>query len=225
MVAGEPLSYHWFIYAMQAHLIDAPGVDRIDTVFRLMPVLLVPVLVSLAAVVARQLAGAGRGRSPGGGADRHRRQQPADPLGRPQRSPDPLERRRRFARDTHRCTGRTARRRPSGWVAGVACLGLAVAFIRRAPEDRIAPAWLLVPFMVLAVGAKSSQLPVVRAPAWRWPGWSRWSSATGLQARRAGVVLLGALVVFGVALQTIYSAGSYGLIVRPLGGWPWSCRS
>ena len=53
MVSGQPLSYHWFIYAIQAHLIASPGVNRIDAVFRLMPCLLVPVLISLAAVVAR----------------------------------------------------------------------------------------------------------------------------------------------------------------------------
>jgi hypothetical protein len=215
MVSGEPLSYHWFIYALQAHLIDAPGVDRIDVVFRLMPVLLVPVLVSLAAVVARQLAG----RVAAGvvaaaliavvGNSLPTRW--AVPTGLPTRwnaDGGSLETFTLFWQDSPP--------QALGWVAGVACLGVAVAFIRRAPEDRTAPAWLLVPFMVLAVGAKSSQLPVfcgglalalvVALVVRRW-----------VQARRAGLVLLGALVVLGIALKTIYSAGSYGVILAPFG--------
>ncbi len=215
MVAGEPLSYHWFIYALQAHLIDAPGVDRIDTVFRLMPVLLVPVLVSLAAVVARQLAArVAAGVLAAGLIAVVGNSLPTRwvvPNGVPTRwnaDGGSLETLTLYWQDSPP--------QALGWVAGVACLGLAVAFIRRAPEDRTAPAWLLVPMMVLAVGAKSSQLPVFGA-----------GLALALvvalvirdraQARRAGFVLLGAMVIFGVALKTIYSAGQYGLIVRPFG--------
>jgi hypothetical protein len=215
MVAGQPLSYHWFVYAIQAHLIDSPGVGRIDAVFRLMPCLLVPVLITLVAVVARQLAGrvsagvlaaalvgvvgnslATRWVIPNGIATRWN----ADG----------------GSFETFTVYWQDSPPQALGWVAGVACLGLAVAFIRRAPEDRIAPTWLLVPFLVLAAGAKSSQLPVL---------------ATGLglavlvalvlrnwvQARRAGLVLLGTIAVFGTALVTIYAAGSYGLIFRPWG--------
>jgi hypothetical protein len=214
MVSGQPLSYHWFIYAIQAHLIASPGVDRIDAVFRLMPCLLVPVLISLAAVVARQIAG----RVAAGVLAAALLGVVGNSL--PTRWVVPTGIPTRWNADGGSLESLTVYWQDSppqalGWVAGVACLGLAIAFIRRAPEDRIAPTWLLVPFLVLAAGAKSSELPVLAAGvalavlvALVLRNW--------VQARRAGVVLLGSVVVFGIALVTIYAAGSYGLIL-----WPW----
>ncbi len=215
MVSGEPLSYHWFIYAVQAHLIAAPGVDQMDTVLRMMPALLVPMLISLAAVVGRQLAGrvaAGvLAAALLGVVGNSLATRWVVPTGIPTR----------WNADGGSWDGLTVYWQDSppqalGWVAGVAVLGLAVAFVRRAPQDRVAPTWLLVPFLVFAAGAKSSELPVLAAGvalavlvALVLRDW--------VQARRAGIVLLAAVGVFGVALLTIYAAGSYGLILQPWG--------
>ena len=102
------------------------------------------------------------------------------------------------------------------WVAGVAGLGLTVAVIRRASDDAAMPVRLLAPFLVLCVGARSSQLPVLLggvgvalvAMAWQRQ-WAR--------ARRAGVVLVLGVAVGVGAVATLYAAGGYGLVVRPGG--------
>jgi hypothetical protein len=215
MVAGQPLSYHWFIYAVQAHLIASPGVDRIDAVFRLMPTLLVPILISLVAVVARQLAG----RVAAGVLAAALIGVVGNSL--PTRWVVPNSIPTRWNADGGSLETLTVYWQDSppqalGWAAGVACLGLAVAFIRRAPEDRIAPSWLLVPFLVLAAGAKSSELPVLGTGV-GLAVFVALVSRNWVQARRAAVVLVGSVAVFGFALVTIYAAGNYGLILRPWG--------
>ncbi|WP_270887472.1 hypothetical protein [Pedococcus sp. 5OH_020] len=213
MVAGEPLSYHWFVYAIQAHLIACPGVDRIDVVLRLMPSLLVPMLVSLGAVVARQLAD----RTAAGVLGAALLAVVGNSLATRWVVPNGIP--TRWNADGGSLEALTVYWQDSppqalGWVAGVACLGLAVAFVRRGVPDRVAPTRLLVPFLVLAAGAKSSQLPVL---------------ATGLglallvavlvrrwrQAGRTMLLLVGTAAVLGIAAVTIYAGGSYGLILRP----------
>ena len=75
------------------------------------------------------------------------------------------------------------------------------------------PVRLLARFLVLCVGARSSELPVLLggvgvalvAMAWQRQ-WAR--------ARRAGVVLVLGVAVGVGAVATLYAAGGYGLVVR-----------
>ena len=59
MVAGEPLGYHWFLYAVLNRLASGAGLDRLDLMLRLAPTALLLGLLLLVAAVARQLAGRG----------------------------------------------------------------------------------------------------------------------------------------------------------------------
>ena len=56
-VAGTPLSYHWFLYAIISHLTTGTGVIAFDATLRLSLASMVPAMLLLAAVVARRLSG------------------------------------------------------------------------------------------------------------------------------------------------------------------------
>src|SRR4051794_13831109 len=49
-VAGEPLRYHWFLYAILAHLTTGTGVDPFDSSLRLGPTTVLPAVLLLAGV-------------------------------------------------------------------------------------------------------------------------------------------------------------------------------
>lgn len=213
MVAGEPLSYHWFVYAIQNHLSVAPGVDRMDVVLRLMPATLFGILILLAAAVAAQLA-----ERPAAG--------PVAILLVAVLGNSTAVRwvvgngiYTRWNADGGALEVLTVYWQDSppaalGWVAGVALLGLTVAVVRGRVADGAAPTLLLLPMLVLAAGGKSSQVPVLitglglalcAAVVLR-----RWQVV-----RRVGLLLLLATGVFLVAARTIYAAGSYGLTLGP----------
>ena len=215
MVAGEPLSYHWFVYAIQAHLLGEPGLPTADVVLRLVPSALLPALLALGATVARRLSG----RVAAGPVAALLLAVVGSSL--PTRWVVPNGIPTRWNADGGSLEALTVYWQDSppqalAWVAGVAGLGLTVAVIRRASDDAAMPVRLLAPFLVLCVGARSSQLPVLLggvgvalvAMAWQRQ-WAR--------ARRAGVVLVLGVAVGVGAAATLYAAGGYGLVVRPGG--------
>jgi hypothetical protein len=204
-VAGASLSYHWFLFAITSHLTTHTGVGLFDATMRLGPASLVPATIMLVAVVARRVAN----------------RVWAGPLAAGLLGAVELSQATRWTTEDG-SLGLLPRAwfsstpQALGWVAGLAAAGTAIAFIRRAPEDRAVPAALLVPFLVLAAGSKSPELVVVGAGFglallvqlvlrdWRPAGRSL-----------AGVV--GCLGVFAAASVTIYRGSSYGLRVRWFG--------
>ena len=215
MVAGEPLSYHWFVYAIQAHLLGERGLPTADVVLRLVPSALLPALLALGATVARRLSG----RVAAGPVAALLLAVVGSSL--PTRWVVPNGIPTRWNADGGSLEALTVYWQDSppqalAWVAGVAGLGLTVAVIRRASDDAAMPVRLLAPFLVLCAGARSSQLPVLLggvAVALVAMAWQRqWA-----RARRAGVVLVLGVAVGVGAVATLYAAGGYGLVVRPGG--------
>lgn len=159
MVAGTPLNYHWFYYALAAQL-GGDGSHDIDVVLRLLPSTLLCLLVLLAAAVAAVIA---RRRSaavaaailiaavgPVGGS-----LWPA-----PQPFPAVGDAAMLWPVQTYWQWSPT---QTLGWVFGVATLGLLVIAVRSAPADRDEPRWLLLPGLVGAAGAKSVQNALLAA--------------------------------------------------------------
>ncbi len=213
MVAGQPLSYHWFVYAIQAHLLQVPGTETFDAVLRLMPVTLVAMLISIGAVVARQVAG----------------KVAAGPVAAallvvvgnslPVRWVVPNGIPTRWAADGGALEAITVYWQDSppqslSWVVGIAVFGVAVAFVRRSSDDATAPRLLLVPLLVVCVGAKSSQLPVLVCGFLLALGVALVAREMA-QVKRLLLVLGAAGVVTLLAARTIYVNGSYGLTLRP----------
>lgn len=202
LVAGEPFSYQWFAHAVLAHLLDA-GPDGADAVLRLAPAALVPALVVTGAVVAREVAG----RVAAGpisaalvavvGTTVATRQ--ADGASVP-------------IVQTYWWASLTT---SFGWMAVVATAGAALVLIRPRPGGST-PVALFVPFAVLAVGAKPSNLAVLLGGAGLV-----WVAALVARrpARRAFAVaaVLGALLL--AARLTVYGGGDYGLRVEVFGGF------
>jgi hypothetical protein len=209
-VAGEPLRYHWFLYAILAHLTTGTGVDAFDSSLRLGPTTVLPAVLLLAGVVARRMSGrvwaapvamallavvdlslanhwGWQGSSAIGGA--------YSPVIGIWRGSPPQE---------------------LAWLAGLAALGTTVAWLRRSDDDRAVPVALLLPFFVLCLGSKSSQLPVLAA------GIALALLAALVQRRlelalRALLLLVAVAVTFELAVLLVYRGGSYGLIVQPGG--------
>jgi hypothetical protein len=202
LVSGEPFSYSWFGHAVLAHLADG-GPDTADLVLRLAPAALVPALLVTGAVVAREVAG----RVAAGpvfaalagvtGATVAVRQVEGNSV--------PVV-------QTYWWASLTT---SFGWVVLVATAGAAIAIVRPRAGGST-PVALFVPFAVLAVGAKPSNLAVLLGGAGlMW-------LATLIARRPARPAFLVALVLGALLLTarlTIYGGGDYGLRVDLLGGF------
>lgn len=204
-VAGATLSYHWFLYAIDAHLLTRTGIDPFDSTLRLLPATLVPAILMLIAVVARRLCAlvwAGPVAAVLFGA-----------VGVTEGS---------AWSDQDGSTGimpsiwRASPPQTLGWLAAIAAGGALFAFLRRSEDDQAVPVALLVPFLILTAGSKSSELPVLVAGI---------ALATvvavlrrdWLTTRRCAVALVLGLAVFEAASLTIYSSSSYGIRLQPFG--------
>ncbi|MDP9220204.1 MAG: hypothetical protein M3P23_06655 [Actinomycetota bacterium] len=203
MVAGEPLGYHWFLYALEHHLLAGSGIDRLDLVLRLIPVSLLLGAMVMVAAIARQVAG----RAVAGpiavafvglvGASTATRWLPTG-VG--------------FSMVNNFWWSGTPQ--TFGWIAGLAVLATGVALIRRSPADRAAPVVFLPLFTALTAGAKSSMLPVLVCG---------FALATGVavlqrdrrQAARAALVTGLIVLVTVAAIFTVYRSQSYGLRIAP----------
>jgi hypothetical protein len=204
MVAGQSLSYHWFLYAVLSRVSAGTGLDRLDLTLRLAPPTLVLAVLLLTAAVARQLSG----------------RRVAAPLAAGliglTLATNPT---RWSATGVGTALVNTVwwvgPPQTLGWLTGIAVVGAGIAVVRRSPADRsAAPALLLPCLVVLTSGAKSSQLPVVAC------GFAL-AAAVALvrrdraQAARAAAVTLLIVAVFGLAAVTVYGGQSYGLRIAP----------
>ena len=198
-VAGSELNYHWFDYAVTAHLLEHTGVDPFDSILRLGPATLIPAMLVLAAVVARRMSGLLW----------------AGPIAAALLGAVGISEASRWSEldgtsGIFQLYWVLSPTQTLGWLAGLAAAGTVFAFVRRAPGDSAVPVALLVPFLVLCSGAKSSELPVliagivlatlVAAIRRDW-----------LVVRRCAVALGLALVVFEAANIVIYGGNSNGL--------------
>lgn len=204
-VAGATLSYHWFLYAIDAHLLTQTGIDPFDSTLRLLPATLVPAILMLIAVVARRLCArvwAGPVAALLFGA-----------VGITEGS---------AWSDQDGSTGimpsiwRASPPQTLGWLAAIAAGGALFAFLRRSEEDQAVPVALLAPFFILTAGSKSSELPVLIA------GITLATVVAVLRrdwftTRRCAAALVLGLAVFEAAALTIYSSSSYGIRLQPFG--------
>jgi hypothetical protein len=203
MVAGEPLGYHWFLYALENHLLAGSGIDRIDLVLRLVPVSALLGALVMVAVVARQVAR----RAVAGpiavafiglvGASTATRWS-ATGVG--------------FSMVNNFWWSGTPQ--TFGWITGLAVVGAGLALVRRAPADRAAPRVLLPLFVAVTAGAKSSMLPVL-ACGFGLAAVVALLQRDRRQAVRATVVTGLIAVVTALAVVTVYRGQSYGLRISP----------
>ncbi len=203
MVAGQSLSYHWFLYAVLSRVSAGTGLDRLDLTLRLAPATLVLAVLLLSAAVARQLSGR-RAAAP----------LAAGLIGLTLATNPTIWSATGVGTALVNTVWWVGPPQTLGWLTGIAVVGAGVAAIRRSPADRAAPALLLPGLIVLTSGAKSSQLPVVAC------GFAL-ATAVALvrrdrvQAVRAGLVTGLVLAVFGLAAVTVYGGQSYGLRLAP----------
>ena len=203
MVAGQSLSYHWFLYAVLSRISAGAGIDRLDLTLRLAPPTLVLAVLLLTASVARQLAG----------------RRVAAPLGAGLIGLTLATNPTRWSAtgvgtslvNTVWWVGPP---QTLGWLTGIAVVGAGIAVVRRSPADRAAPALLLPGLVVLTSGAKSSQLPVV-ACGFALAAAVALVRRDRVQAIRAAIVTLVIGAIFGLAAITVYGGQSYGLRVAP----------
>lgn len=204
-VAGATLSYHWFLYAIDAHLLTQTGIDPFDSTLRLVPATLVLAILMLIAVVARRLC----------------RQVWAGPVAAFLFGAVGITEGSGWT-DQDGSTGvmpsiwRASPPQTLGWLAAIAAAGALFAFLRRSEDDRAVPVALLAPLFILTAGSKSSELPVLVA------GIALATVVAVLRrdwftARRCGVALVLGLAVFEAASLTIYSSSSYGIRLQPFG--------
>ncbi len=204
-VAGATLSYHWFLYAIDAHLLTKTGIDPFDSTLRLLPATLVPAILLLIAVVARRLC----------------RRVWAGPVAALLFGVVGITVASAWG-DQDGSTGimtsiwRASPPQTLGWLAAIAAAGTLFAFLRRSEDDRAVPVALFVPLLVLTAGSKSSELPVLVA------GIALATLVAVLRrdwftTRRCGIALVLALSVFEAASLTIYSSSSYGIRLQPFG--------
>ncbi len=204
MVAGQSLSYHWFLYAVLSRVSAGAGINRLDLTLRLAPATLLLAVLLLTATVARQLAG----------------RRVAAPLAAGLIGVTLATNPTRWS-----VTGVGTSMvntvwwggppQTLGWLTGLAVVGAGVAVIRRSEADRAAAPALLLPGLVaLTSGSKSSQLPVIAC------GFALAAAVALLrrdrvQAMRAALVTLLVVAVFGLAAITVYGGQSYGLRLAP----------
>lgn len=213
MVAGASSSYHWFFHAASAHL--GQGLDTATVVTRLFPVCLMLALVLITASVARQIAGRSSAAAiaallvgvvgntlttawvqPTGIAGRY----DADGGGL---TPDPL-----------RLYWQVSPTQTMSWVAGVACLGLAIEIFRATGSRWVQTLGGLTVMSLVAAGSKSSVPPVIICGL-------AGAAAYGLVRRERSWVLRGAsaaavtAATWVFAMVFVYPGGSYGLRLQP----------
>jgi hypothetical protein len=204
MVAGEPLSYHWFLYAVLSRLGAGTNLDRLDVMLRLAPVSLMLGALLLVASVARQLAG----------------RTAAGPL-----AAGLVGVVGSFTPTTWTASGIgpsmvntswwSAPTTTLGWITGIAVLGSGIALVRQSRSDRSAAPVLLLPILIiLTSGSKSSQLPVLVC------GFALAAVVMLLchdrrQAVRAATVTFLIATVMAIATVTVYRGQSYGLRFAP----------
>lgn len=200
LVAGEPFSYQWFAHAVLAHLVDG-GPDAFDTVIRLAPATFLPAVVVTAAVVARDVAN----------------KIIAGPLAAiliavvgTTVATWTTEGQSQAVFQTYWWASLTTN---FGWLATLPVAGCVVAMLRGHTPS--APVGLLVPFTVLALGAKPSNVAVLLGGAVLA---LLYLAVTRQPWRRAAlsVTVLGAVLLLG--RLTIYGS-TYGLRLDVLGGF------
>jgi hypothetical protein len=204
MVAGDPLGYHWFLYAILSRLSVGTGLNRLDVMLRLAPVTLVLGALLVAAAVARQIAGRGLAGALAAAL--------IGVVGASTPTAWSIAGVGVSMVNTEWWSGPTS---TLGWIAGISVLGAGVAYVRRATSDRSAAAVILLPVLVaLTSGSKSSELPILAC------GFALAAGVAGLrrdwpQARRAAIVTGGILVVAVIATFTVYRGQNYGLRFAP----------
>ncbi|KAA9149266.1 hypothetical protein FPZ12_043565 [Amycolatopsis acidicola] len=199
LVSGDPYSYHWFLHAITAHLTTGTGVDPFDSMLRLVPTSVLPAVVLLSAVVARRVAGTPRAGAVCAALLTVTGATVATIWSTDGEAPLMIQ-------------GYWASSLTSefGWLPTVAVAGLVLAVLRRSADDRAMPVWLLVPFVLLAAGAKSADLAVLL-------GGTVLALCALLVRRKWKVVwravainvLLGGVLL--IARFTLYGGGDYGL--------------
>ena len=204
-VAGTSLSYHWFLYAITSHLLTHTGVNAFDSTLRLGPATLVPAILMMAAVVARRLSGYVW----------------AGPVAAVLLGVVSISEASRWTEEDGSLAilpriWRASPPQTMGWLASLAAAGTLFAFLRGAPRDRAVPVALLIPFLILCAGSKSSELPVLIA------GVALAAVAQAVRRdwpllRRCLAALVLMLAVFEAANLTIYGSSSYGVRVQLLG--------
>ena len=204
-VDGTSLSYHWFLYAIDAHLVTHSGINVFDSSLRLAPATLVPAILLLAAVVARRLAARVWAGPVAAGL-----------LG----VVDISQASRWSTEDTSiGVLSRNWRASPPqtmGWLASLGAAGALFAFLRRSEDDRAVPVALLVPLFVLTAGSKSSELPVMTAGV-ALAAFVQLLRRDWVVLKRCLIALGLGLVVFEAASLTIYGSSSYGVRLQLLG--------
>lgn len=203
LVAGEPFSYQWFGHAVLAELVGADP-DRVDMVVRLAPATLMPAVVLLAAVVARQLAR--RDAAAGIAAAL------VGILGSTAASLSPDG----FSVPVFQTYWWASLTTSFGWLATLAAAGTALAVLSGSTTGTEAPVRMLMPFAVFAAGAKPSDAAVLAGGACM-----AWLACVVLRrpAGRALAVAALFVVVLFAARVTMYGGGDYGLRVDLLGGF------
>ena len=204
-VAGTSLSYHWFLYAITGHLLTHTGVGAFDSTLRLAPATLVPAILMLTAVVARRVSG----------------KVWAGPVAAALLGVVSLSEASRWTTEdgslgTLPRMWRASPPQTMGWLASMAAAGTLFAFLRRAPQDRAVPVALLIPFLLLTAGSKSSELPVLIAGV-ALAGVVAALRRDWLPLRRCLLAFVLMFGVFELASVTIYGSSSYGVKSQLLG--------
>lgn len=208
-VAGTPLSYHWFLYAIISHLTTRTGVGRFDATLRLSLASMLPAMLFIAAVVGRRLSGRIRGGVLA-----------AFMLGVLEAS---VPHKWGIELGSAAVVTRYWEMSPPqalGWITGLAAFGAVCAFLRRGDADQAVPVALTVPFLILCAGSKSSTLPVLGCGV----GLALFVAVLRREWRmaiRCLLVVLAIAAVFEAATYTLYGGSSYGVRVQ-LGGYPLS---
>jgi hypothetical protein len=204
-VDGTSLSYHWFLYAIDAHLVTHSGINVFDSSLRLAPATLVPAILLVAAVVARRLA----------------MRVWAGPVAAALLGVIDISQASRWSTEDTSIgvLSRNWRASPPqtmGWLASLAAAGTLFAYLRRSGDDRAVPVALLVPLFVLTAGSKSSELPVITAGV-ALAAFVQLLRRDWVLLKRCVIALVLGLGVFEAASLTLYGSSSYGVRLQLLG--------
>lgn len=204
-VDGTSLSYHWFLYAIDAHLVTHSGINAFDSSLRLAPATLVLAILMVAAVVARRLA----------------MRVWAGPVAAGLLGVVDISQASRWSTEDTSIgvLSRNWRASPPqtmGWLASLGAAGVLFAYLRRSEEDRAVPVALLVPLFVLTAGSKSSELPVITAGI-ALAAVVQLLRRDWVLLKRCVIALVAGLAVFEAASLTLYGSSSYGVRLQLLG--------
>lgn len=204
-VDGTSLSYHWFLYAIDAHLVTHSGINVFDSSLRLAPATLVPAILMIAAVVARRLA----------------MRVWAGPVAAGLLGVVDISQASRWSTEDTSIgvLSRNWRASPPqtmGWLASLGAAGVLFAYLRRSEDDRAVPVALLVPLFVLTAGSKSSELPVITAGV-ALAAFVQLLRRDWVLLKRCVIALVLGLAVFEAASLTLYGSSSYGVRLQLLG--------